>query len=178
MMRFEAGTRVRVDMTKWGNKPHWGFDGIYLGEDEHGEWIGHPVGTAFARPGKGWVADWDSVSLIPHRDAAHFAAFNRPNGRVSSQIYVDMCTPPMWQDSTVTCIDLDLDVVKKFDGSVYIDDQDEFEHHQLEFGYPPEIISMTEDSAERVYLAVKEGRAPYDATPERWFEVLSLHQGM
>jgi hypothetical protein len=92
---------------------------------------------------------------------------------VSSQIYIDMCTPPVWQDSTVTCIDLDLDVVKKFDGSVYIDDVDEFEHHQIEYGYPPEIISMTEDSAERVFLAVKENQAPYDTTPERWFEVLS-----
>ncbi|MDQ4110146.1 MAG: DUF402 domain-containing protein [Actinomycetota bacterium] len=172
-MRFEAGHPVRVEFTKWGGRPHWSFTGLYLGEDEHGEWIGHPVGTEFARPGRGWIADWESVSLVPHHDAAHFPAFNRPNGKISSQIYVDMCTPPAWQDSTVTCIDLDLDVVKKFDGSVYIDDEDEFEHHQIEYGYPPEIISMTEDSAERVFLAVKESQAPYDTTPERWFEVLS-----
>ncbi|MGH3349605.1 MAG: hypothetical protein ACRDPS_02985, partial [Nocardioides sp.] len=57
-MRFEAGHPVRVEFTKWGGRPHWAFDGLYLGEDEHGEWIGHPVGTFATKPGGSYTSGW------------------------------------------------------------------------------------------------------------------------
>ena len=37
-------------MTKWGDRPHWEFDGVLLGSDEHGDWIGIPAGTADGAP--------------------------------------------------------------------------------------------------------------------------------
>ena len=178
MERFEPGHPISVAMFKWGDKPHWHWDGVYLGADEHGEWLGYPVGTAYARPGLRFATDFDGIGLVPHRDAAHFVAFNRPTDQVRSEIYVDMTTPPEWVDTTVRCIDLDLDVVRRWTGETQIIDQDEFEQHQIEFGYPPEIITMTEESAERVYEAVKSENAPYDlATRERWFEVLASLKG-
>lgn len=35
-------------------------------------------------------------------------------------------------------VDLDLDVVRRFDGSAEILDEDEFAEHQVRYGYPPE----------------------------------------
>lgn len=174
MARFDVGQPIRVDMTKWCERPHWHWDGLYLGEDEHGEWLGYPVGTRFAKPGRSWEADFASVGLVPHRDAAHLSVFNGPTQQVRAEIYVDMATPPEWDDRTLRSVDLDLDVVRRFDGEVAIIDQDEFEQHQLELGYPPEIITMAEESAERVYAAVAAGEPPYDeATRQRWFTALA-----
>lgn len=177
MERFEVGRAVAVAMTKWGGRPHWTFHGVYLGADDHGEWIGYPPGSRFSRPGRAVVADWASVGLVPHRDAAHLPTFNRPNTTVRSEIYVDMATPPEWDGDVLRSIDLDLDVVKRWDGTLEIVDQDEFEEHQLAYGYPPEIITLAEESAERVYAAMSAGQAPYDGTAERWFAVLAALTG-
>lgn len=174
MTRFEVGHPVRVEMTKWGGRPHWEWEGLYLGEDEHGEWLGYPIGTHFAKPGRGWDADFASVGLVPHRDAAHLTVFNRRTEIIRAQIYIDMATPPEWHGDVLRSIDLDLDVVRRWDGETAIIDQDEFEQHQVELGYPPEIIAMTEESAGRVYAAVNAEEPPYDdATRERWFTVLA-----
>ena len=32
-------------MSKWGDRPHWEFDALFLGSDRHGDWLGIPVGT-------------------------------------------------------------------------------------------------------------------------------------
>ena len=43
-------------MTKWGDRPHWEFDAVLLGSDEHGDWLGIPGGTHMSRPGAAYVA--------------------------------------------------------------------------------------------------------------------------
>jgi hypothetical protein len=172
MIRFEAGRPVSVVMTKWGGRPHWRFDGVYLGADEHGDWLGFPVGTDYRRPGKRFVADFGCVSLVPRHDAAHFAAFY--DDTYQAAVYVDMTTPALWQDDTVTMVDLDLDVILLRDErGLVLADEDEFEEHQLLYGYPPEIIALAEDSAERVYAAVQAGEAPYDGSAQPWLERLA-----
>ena len=40
-----AGDTVDVRMTKWGDRPHWEFASVYLGDDEHGDLAGFPGGT-------------------------------------------------------------------------------------------------------------------------------------
>ncbi|MEX0426704.1 DUF402 domain-containing protein [Nocardioides sp. DS6] len=178
MERFEAGRPITVAMTKWGGRPHWHWAGTYLGADDEGDWLGYPAGTRYAKPGKAFDADWVSVGLVPRHDAAHLTVFNRPTatgdnpGPINAEIYVDMATPAVWEDTVLRSIDLDLDVVKRWDGAVEIIDQDEFEEHQLAYGYPPEIITMAEESAERVYDAMSSGLAPYAGSAERWFAIL------
>jgi protein associated with RNAse G/E len=36
------------------------------------------------------------------------------------------------------------DVIRRFDGSAEILDEDEFPEHQVRYGYPPEVISQAE----------------------------------
>lgn len=57
---------VRVVFSKWGDRPHWEFAAIRLGEDEHGVWIGAPAGTPTARPGVEFTPEYDQVALVPH----------------------------------------------------------------------------------------------------------------
>lgn len=173
--KFDPGAPIAVQMTKWGNHPHWQYDGVYLGADEFGDWLGFPKGTHYARPGYEFDADFVAVSLVPRTDAAHFAGFNGESDRVPP-IYIDITTPIEWtgnDGNIVSMIDLDLDIIRRRDGTVYVDDEDEFEEHQVSYGYPPEIITLAEESAERVYAAVAAKTAPYDGTHQRWLDVLA-----
>ncbi|RHW27183.1 DUF402 domain-containing protein [Nocardioides immobilis] len=157
---------IRVVMTKWGDRPHWEYDAVYLGSDQHGDWLGCPVGTFYRRPGMEFVAPFAGVVLVPAGGEAHLAAFNDEHAKAWT--YVDMTTPPVWDGTTLRAVDLDLDVVKRQDGTVYLDDEDEFLEHQTTFGYPPEVVAMAERSAAQVLAAVRAGAAPYDGTADAW----------
>jgi hypothetical protein len=167
--RFELGQRVSLQMEKWGGRRHWHMAGVYLGADGLGEWLGFPRGTHNHRPGMEFDSEVDSVTLIPRR-GANLATFHAPG--IWCSLYIDVTTPPEWDDDVVRCVDLDLDIVRRSDGELYLDDEDEFEAHQLEYGYPPEIIALAEESADWVYSAVAAGEPPYDGSAERWLGTL------
>ncbi len=158
---------VRVAMTKWGDRPHWEYDAVYLGSDEHGEWLGCPVGTHYRRPGRQFVATFASVVLIPAGRAAHLAGFNTAEARIGA-VYVDITTPPEWDGAVLRAVDVDLDVVRRHDGSVYLDDEDEFAEHRVSLGYPAEVCDLAVASCDRVRALVEAGSAPYDGTAAGW----------
>ncbi|WP_183096055.1 DUF402 domain-containing protein [Nocardioides stalactiti] len=164
------GDPVRVVMTKWGGRPHWEYDATYLGADVHGEWLGVPRGTHYARPGMEFVATFASAVLVPAGGAAHVAGFNDEHAKAAT--YVDMTTPAQWEGATLHAVDLDLDVVRLQDGTVFLDDEDEFAEHQVSYGYPADVVAMTERSAADVLAAVQRGAAPYDGSHQVWLDRL------
>ncbi len=175
-MGFELGDPVRIEMEKWGDRPHWQFDAVWLGGDEHGDWIGIPAGTPMSRPGYALVSQNDQVGLVPsaalrEEDRWWLATFHgEPREWVA--IYVDVTTPPVWDGSTVRTVDLDLDVIRRVDGEVFVDDEDEFAEHQVTLGYPSEVVALAEASRDRVHAAILGEDAPYDGSHERWLDVL------
>ena len=162
-------------MTKWGHRPHWEFDGLYLGSDEHGDWIGFRPHTVMTRPGMEVRPPQAQVGLVPAGELAFLATFHGPGG--DKRTYVDMTSVPGWDGSVVTAVDLDLDVVEELDGTVYVDDEDEFAEHQVLFGYPAEVIALAEATRDAVLAAVTERSAPFDGSADRWFRVLGEHSG-
>ncbi len=174
------GTRVRVVMTKWGARPHWEFEGLLLGSDGHGDWLGFPAGTAMARPGASYVAPVDQVGLVPAPgpDAARgfLATFHAAGGPVG--VYVDMTTPPVWDGVVLRAVDLDLDVVRGSTGRVWVDDEDEFAEHRARFHYPADVVELALTTCARLARQVEDGPAPFDIeTSARWFDVLRWSRG-
>ena len=179
------GALVRVRATKWGGLPHWEFDGVWLGSDAHGDWVGFPAGTRFARPGHAFTATWDSVTLFPR--AGWAAGFNAGHPR-GLGIYVDLATVPEWRADasgstgstvptgstgptgwTVSYVDLDLDVVERAGVPAFIDDEDEFAQHAVAFGYPPELVAQVRADADAVLGSVQRREPPFDgATAAGW----------
>lgn len=159
-------------MTKWGGRPHWEFDGVYLGSDEHGDWLGFPAGCRMARPDLEIVAPNDQVGLVPaagpDAERAWLATFHGPGGIV--QVYVDMTSPPYWDASVVRAIDLDLDVIKTLEGEVVVDDQDEFDLHRIQHAYPEAVVELALASRDRVLAAVREATPPFDGSHLRWLD--------
>jgi uncharacterized protein len=158
------GDDVRCVLSKWGGRPHWEFDAVLLGSDEHGDWFGIEAGTVMVRPGAEYVAPVPQVGLspAPGPDEARgwLATFHADGGQV--QVYVDMTTPPVWDGTTLTAIDLDLDVVRGNSGRVWVDDEDEFADHRVRFGYPDDVAGLAMRSCDRVRAAMLARTAPYD----------------
>jgi hypothetical protein len=172
---------------KWDGTPHWVFDGTYLGSDEHGAWIGYPVGTLLSRPGLRYHAKSPGVVLV-----GGFGWIPSFNGRPhETAVYIDLATVPEWRHDgggtgsapawEVTSADMDLDVIALRDGhrqdkhgqQFFIDDEDEFAEHTVKYGYPPSVVARVRADADALLTAVRAGEPPYDgATADRWLAVL------
>ena len=165
-------------MTKWGARPHWEYDAVLLGYDEHGDWLGIPGGTHMSRPDAEYVAPVAQVVLVPppgpDDERGWLATFHAPGGPV--QVYVDMTTPPAWDGPVLRAVDLDLDVVRGATGRVWVDDEDEFADHRVRFGYPDELCAAAMASCDRVHAAVAAGTAPYDGSAARWLARVAVER--
>jgi uncharacterized protein len=176
-MALALGDPVRIEMTKWGDRPHWHIPGRWLGSDEHGDWIGIPADTRMVRPGADIRSPVDQVGLVPSAGAPDtergwLATFHAPGGpRVT--LYIDITTPPFWDGPVLRAVDLDLDVVRGVDEQVWIEDEDEFADHRVELGYPDDVASAAEKSCSRVHDAVLRAEAPYDGSHEPWLDAVA-----
>jgi hypothetical protein len=150
------GDAVPVRFEKWGGRPHWSVDVLWLGEDEHGQWVGWPEGTVWSRPGMTFTAHGLQVGLFP-RDRGFAATFYEPVADYRYRVYADVATVPSWRDGALTAVDLDLDVVSLFDGSVEVDDEDEFAEHQKRFGYPTRVVAEAEAECARLVTEMRSG---------------------
>jgi protein associated with RNAse G/E len=168
------GDRVHVAMTKWGGARHWTFDARWLGSDEHGYWMGQHTGDELSRPGADFVMPSNAVLLCP-RDAWFVATFyaEAPPGANNPEVYVDIASVTSWSSASATAVDLDLDVVRRWDGSVFVDDEDEFLEHQRTLGYPPEVVTAAQLSCEQLVPAVTNHVPPFDSTSSVWLDVLA-----
>ena len=109
---LEVGDPLHVAMTKWGDRPHWEYDGVWLGTDDLGLWVGTPAGVRHHRPGLEFVSEVATVTLFP-RERWWAATFHAPG--IWCTAYVDMATPAVLDTTTgpavVRAVDLDLDVI-------------------------------------------------------------------
>jgi hypothetical protein len=171
---LSRGDAVRLEMTKWGDQPHWQMDATYLGSDGAGDWIGFPRGTHMSRPGMSVTTGNDQVGLVPAAGTAvgraWLATFHGPGGIVWT--YVDMTTVPVWDDHTVRAVDLDLDVIEALDRRVYVDDQDEFDEHRVSLDYPDDIVTLATATRDLVRSAVAAKAPPFDGRFKPWLELL------
>jgi len=169
---LQVGGPVRCVMSKYGDRPHWEFDGVLLGSDTHGDWVGVPAGTPMARPGAAFVPPVDSVLLVPADDEGWLGTFYAPGFRV--EVYVDVTTPATWDGPVLRAVDLDLDVVRGETGRVWIDDEDEFAEHRLAYGYPDSLVATASRTCDDVHRRVLARSAPFDGVaPEVWLQALA-----
>ncbi|MFF5213442.1 DUF402 domain-containing protein [Streptosporangium sp. NPDC000396] len=156
---------VNVVYRKYDGSLHWHHRALLLGEDEHGVWTGCVAGTSGSKGNEPPVTwPYAFVMLFP-RDAWWTAVFNAAPDR--TEIYCDISTVPRWSGDEVSMVDLDLDVIRMRDGRIFLDDEDEFEEHQVRYAYPPDVIESARASAAHLMKAVTAGTAPFGPAP-RW----------
>jgi len=165
---------VRSVYRKYDGSLHWHTTLLWLGEDDHGVWLGSPGGGVSRRGSEPSIMlSYAYATLVP-RDQWWTAIFNAP-GQLRTEIYCDVTTVPQWHHdaspTTFTMIDLDLDVIRRRDGKTVIDDEDEFLEHQVKMHYPPAIVAAAEASCRWLVAEVSAARTPFDAaTYQPWLE--------
>ena len=184
------GDPIHVETAKWGDRPHWHRSGVWLGRDDHGEWLGFPRGTHNHRPGFDATPAYafdsvvDSVLLV-QPGVWRLPTFHAPG--IWCSLYVDMTTPARWDGAVLRAVDLDLDVIAMSAdgdgvapsgrvvgaGNAFVDDEDEFAAHRISFGYPEDVVASARASADDVLRAHRAGAAPYDGSHLRWLDVLA-----
>lgn len=166
-----VGEPVAVRFSKWDGSPHWQYDGTYLGADEHGRWVHVPVGARLAKPSLAFDNEHDTVMCFP-LESAHALTTNAAPHKIRH--YVDISTVPLWSRvdgvATVSLVDLDLDVVERRTGTIYVDDEDEFADHQVDLAYPPELVALAEAEMRRMLALVEAQDEPFASVAERWLE--------
>ena len=186
--RPASGTEIVFQWRKWDGSPHWRHECVYLGADEWGEWVGQPAGWGSERPGRTFTAPGPNVTLVPPSgDYALTVNRDHPKGM---RIYIDLAwdvratdaaraeaeaaAVPQSADPLFTGIDMDLDVVRvEGERGTWIDDEDEWEQHRLQYGYPVEVQRHLEALAADLEQRVRAQLPPFDdATADVWLDRL------
>jgi uncharacterized protein len=160
-------TPIRVVYRKYDGSLHWHQELGQLGADEHGTWLAAPAGSQSRRGSEEPVTFPHAyVLLIPRSGGWTMTCNAEP---CWTELYIDITTVPRWlSDDQVEMVDLDLDVIRRFDGSAEILDEDEFAEHQVRYGYPPEVISDAERTASAMLAAVTSGAEPFGRVCRAW----------
>ncbi len=156
---------VRVEFRKWDGSLHWHFAMEHLGDDEHGTWLGGPPGTILQRGAGPPIVRHDPFVVLVPANGSWVASW-LSQGAV--ELYVDVTSAPEWEQGTVTTVDLDLDVLRRRDGTTTLVDEDEFADHQLRFGYPLDVVEAAERTATWLMEAVGVRVEPFDQAGPRW----------
>ncbi|WP_029149519.1 DUF402 domain-containing protein [Microbacterium indicum] len=171
------GTKMHVNWRKWDGGPHWVHEVVYLGRDEWGHWFGQLTGWRSHRPGRDTLLKTNCVMLLPDAPGSDHGAewvltVNAPPQR--TRIYIDVAWDARWDGDEPTAIDMDLDVVRRTDQrGIYIDDEDEWEEHRVEYGYPLHVVNRLEGVAKDLFDRVTAREAPFnEETTRPWFDVL------
>lgn len=165
--------QVTVQFLKNPDIVHWGFETSYLGEDRFGTWMAVPKGT------RRWKGEepirptrQDAVFCAPH-DAWWHLHYNGATTQFSH--FVDIVTPPVWvSDHRYEMIDLDLDVVRAQDGTIHVEDEDEFEVHQVQYDYSEEMVRRATEETARIVEALQGGEEPFYEVAASWLHRLPV----
>ncbi|MBO3663097.1 DUF402 domain-containing protein [Microbacterium stercoris] len=174
MPRPVPGTALDFIWRKWDGTPHWHHEVVYLGSDEHGEWVGQRIGARAFRPGREVTLSSASVMLLPVD--RHDWVLTLNDAPELTRVYIDVAWDVQWPDDGLpTAIDMDLDVVRRLDErGVYIDDEDEWAEHSVQMGYPVEVMAELEATAADLHRRVVAREKPFDdETADHWLGVLS-----
>jgi protein associated with RNAse G/E len=137
---------------------------VRLMEDD-GErlWFHAPPGTLidhFTR-GQRIIARYAS-DMFFWRDRWYNIFVNRTPDGALQQFYCNVGLPPVVDSSTLSFVDLDLDVEIYPDGSFRVVDVDEFHAHSAEFSYPPDVRRTACKSVLDIVIRLRARRPPFD----------------
>jgi hypothetical protein len=109
------GEQVTIERHKWPDIPHYEYDAVHLGDDEHGSWFAAPVHNEVRRAGEVlFLARQPSLYLVPADAKPWLAWFGTVlEAPFDFDVYVDVGTVPMWTGNRITMVDLDLDVANR-----------------------------------------------------------------
>jgi len=163
---------VVCDWRKWPDTPYRRTPMIRLGADDDGTWLFAPRGAAATYAAHGPAPlPVSFLTLVPAGDRWWMATWMRDNSDIDIDLYVDIVQPPQWlADGHLRIVDLDLDVIRRRNGDVLLDDEDELARHTVTLGYPDDLVDAARTAASAVLHEVRAVNAPFGAPPAQWLD--------
>ncbi|RYC13780.1 DUF402 domain-containing protein [Nocardioides zhouii] len=165
---------MRISKRKWAPATStfdeaFSWQVVPLGADRHGTWLGSRRGNPVRqRDGRIEQQPHDAVWLVVE-GAWWLTAFWFT---AETDLTIDVCTPPVLDESTWSFTDLELDLFRAADGRAGIVDQDEFDLIAASGTLSQHEIETAETTA-RVLLPLVEQRSePFDDTALAWLRML------
>jgi protein associated with RNAse G/E len=164
---LRPGTGLPVQSTKYGGGQHYRYPLTVVRDDGDRLVAWGPAGTQMDSYRGRYPATRHMLHVHWADRDWNLSVMWRPDWRPRSH-YVNIALPSTWSDGVLRFVDLDLDVIQVIDGTVRLDDEDEFEEHRVTLRYPPEVV----DRARAAFTAVQElvhRRAwPFDGSLYAW----------
>jgi hypothetical protein len=167
---------VLVDWLKWPGEPYRRTPMHRLGVDEAGVWLFAPKGAAASYAASGPTPlPVNFLTLVPN-SAGWIATWMWGNDAIDIDLYVDVVGDPRWVSETeLRIIDLDLDVIRRRNGQVILDDEDEFVENMSVRRYPADVIKRARATADELVEAVAQRRAPFGSESQQWRDAAAHH---
>lgn len=158
---------------KWPDYLHYEVEVVVLDEDRDGLWLLIEQGAAVDHGPKGaFAVRAPQIVLVPEEEMWTARWFRRADrglgGRVDNYAcYIDITTVAVRQEDVVELVDLDLDVIRTWDGEVMLLDEDEFLENKSE--YPSDLAAAAVDAADDVMTQLHRRAPPFDGRHRvRW----------
>ena len=165
---------VTVEWLKWPSEPYRTTPMRRLGTDEHGTWLYAPRGTAasYTRTGPAPLPV-HFLTLVPTSAQGWVATWMWGNPTIDIDVYVDIVHQPTWLSASVLrVVDMDLDVIRRTSGHVFLDDEDEFNQHMVSREYPAALVHAARASADALVERVAQRQCPFGGESLRWLDVV------
>ena len=161
-----------IERRKWPDRPHYGHQGWVLGEDEHGLWIELRVGSPIYR-GDELLFHGRHGGLMLSPPAGRSLVWFPQHGELD--LYVDVVTDVERTATTLTMVDVDLDIVRwRETGLVELVDEDELALHEVTLGYPTGLADRARRDGAAILAAATAGDPPYDGVAAaRWAAIVA-----
>ncbi|WP_119068152.1 DUF402 domain-containing protein [Aggregatilinea lenta] len=132
--------------------------------DDNGSrlWLRTPLGgeVKHLTRGKSWAITRPS-DMFFWRDRWYNVYVNYDEAWQFRNFYCNVGLPPEIRDGEISYVDLDLDVQIWADGRAEILDEDEFDEHRVQFGYPDTVQEAARGAVEDLLALWRSGAEPF-----------------
>ncbi|WP_338554471.1 DUF402 domain-containing protein [Paenibacillus sp. KS-LC4] len=108
--------------------------------------------------GKVWMSEVPAVSFFLPGQWYNVVALLEEGG---IRYYCNLTSPYTWNNTLLTYIDYDLDVIRLPDGSRRVVDEDEYELHNAKYGYPRDVQEHVLEGLNKLLLQMDEQEPPF-----------------
>jgi protein associated with RNAse G/E len=154
------GSRILLRATKYDGSAHWIQPFTVVSDDGTLLVARYRARTPIFTSRGEFRSPYDSRVYFWRDRWYNVFRLSRPGCEVALW-YCNVTTPPVFDGSHLSYVDLDLDVVRRADGAVELLDEDEFETHRLRYSYPAELTEHATEAATGLVELARSGAFPF-----------------
>ena len=111
------------------------------------------------KKGQKWIVREPIIWWIDFKDFHNVTAIIRKSGL---HYYINIASPPIFEDNTIKFIDYDLDIKKHPEKKLRVLDRNEYDVNKKKFKYPNKLQDIVEESLENVKKQINDGEGVFD----------------